>query len=96
MASKRPIIDVLIVRDGDAWRLCSAPGSWRTPFSLQANERRDVFSVGRLDLANPDEFIWDTDSPFERQAAADGGVEARAVGRSAVTLALWLQTGRQA
>ena len=29
MTPKSPIIDVLIARDGDAWRLYSAPYSWR-------------------------------------------------------------------
>ena len=57
----------------------------------QADERGDVFPLGRPDLADLDRFMWDTDSPFERRQTADGGVEIVARGRSALTLAVWLQ-----
>jgi hypothetical protein len=88
---KAPIIDVLIARDGDAWRLYSAPYSWRTPFSLHIDKRGDIYPVGRPDVADLDSFMWDADAPFERRPTADGGVEIVARGRSAVTLAVWLQ-----
>jgi len=91
MTPQTPVIDVLIARDGDAWRLYSAPRSWRTPFSLHADERGDVYPVGRPDIADLDRFMWETDSPFERRLTPDGGVEMVARGRSAVMLAQWLQ-----
>lgn len=88
---KPPIIDVLIARDGDAWRMYSAPFSWRVPFSGRTDTRGDVFPVARPDVADLDRFMWETDSPFERRVTADGGVEIVAKGRSAITLAVWLQ-----
>jgi hypothetical protein len=91
MRPQTPIIDVLIARDGDAWRMYSAPHSWRTPFSRHIDKRGDVFPVGRPDVDDLDRFTWDTDSPFERRPTADGGIAIVAKGRSAVTLAMWLQ-----
>jgi hypothetical protein len=91
MNPKAPLIDVLIARDGNAWRLYSAPFSWRTPFALHMDERGDVFPVGRPDLADLDSFMWNVDSPFERHPTGDGGIEIRASGRSAIALAVWLQ-----
>jgi len=35
--------------------------------------------------------MWETDAPFARSPTTDGGIEIRAEGRSAVTLAVWLQ-----
>jgi len=86
-----PVIDVYIGRDGGAWRLYSAPRSWRTPFSLAMDKRGDIFPVGQPDIADLDRFMWDTDSVFERRPTADGGVEIVAKGRSAVTLVTWIQ-----
>jgi len=91
MVAKTPRIDVFIGRDGDAWRMYSAPNSWRTPFLLYMDDRGDVFPVGRPEVADLDQFMWDTDSPFERRSTADGGIEIRAEGRSAVTLTVWLR-----
>jgi hypothetical protein len=91
MTPKTPLIDVLIARDGDAWRLYSAPSSWRTPFGLHVDKHGDIFPVGGPDVADLDRFMWETDSPFERRSTADGGVEIVAKGRSAVTLVVWLQ-----
>jgi hypothetical protein len=88
---QNPIIDVLVARDGDAWRTYAGPSSWRTPFSLYADERGDVSPVGKPDIADLDRFMWDTDSPFERRPTANGGVEIVARGRSALTLVVWLQ-----
>ena len=91
MTPKTPVIDVLIARDGDAWRLYSAPDSWRTPFSLDVDKRGDIFPVGRPDVGDLDKFMWETDSPFERRSTAYGGLEIVAKGRSAVTLVVWLR-----
>ena len=91
MVPQTPVIDVYIGRDGDAWRLYSAPSSWRTPFSLHMDERGDIFPVGRPDIADLDRFMWETDSVFQRRPTLDGGVEIVAKGRSAVTLVTWIQ-----
>jgi hypothetical protein len=55
------------------------------------DERGDIFAVGRPDVADLDAFTWECDAPFERHATADGGVEIRAEGRSAVVLVTWLR-----
>ncbi|HEY1693386.1 MAG TPA: hypothetical protein VGG39_14565 [Polyangiaceae bacterium] len=87
---KAPIIDILIARDGDSWRIYSAPRSWRTPFSLSADARADIRRVGQPDLADLDRFMWEVDAPFERRPTAEGGIEIVAAGRSAVVLVIWL------
>ena len=91
MQPQTPVFDVLIARDGDAWRLYTAPQSWRKPFGLRVDKRGDIFPVGRPDVADLDRFMWDTDAPFQRRLTADGGVEIIAKGRSAMALAVWLQ-----
>jgi hypothetical protein len=74
MKPQTPVIDVLIARDGDAWRLHSAPCSWRTPFSLHVDRRGDIFPVGRPDAANLEQFMFATDSPYEVHPTVDGGM----------------------
>ena len=91
MEANALIIDVLIARDRLAWRLYSAPRSWRAPFSLYADRRGDVFPLREPSLTDLDQFMWATDSPFERRPTADGGIEIVARGRSAVTLSAWLR-----
>lgn len=88
MIPKHPILDVLIGRDGDGWRLYFAPQSWKLGLAVP---REGLFPVGKPDVADLDEFMWKTDSPFERHATGDGGVEILARGRSAVTLSAWLR-----
>jgi hypothetical protein len=90
MTPKSPILDVFIGRDGESFRLYSAPLSWRAPFHGHMDERGGIFPVGRPDVADLDRFMWEADSPFERRPTADGGVEILAKGRAAVTLAVWL------
>jgi hypothetical protein len=90
MTPKAPILDVFVGRDGERFRLYSAPRSWRTPFHRHMDERGDIFPVGRPDVADLDQFMWESDSPFERRPTTDGGGEILARGRSAVTLVVWL------
>jgi hypothetical protein len=89
---KAPLIDVLIARDGAGWRLYSAPGSWRGPLSRLADARGGVAGLGQPDLADLEEHMFSTDAPYERRLLHDGGVELVAKGRSAVCLAVWLQS----
>jgi hypothetical protein len=67
-------------------------GSFFAVFSPM-DTRGDIFPVAEPDVTHLDSFMWETDSPFERRLTltADGGVEIVAKGRSAVTLAVWLQ-----
>ena len=71
-----------------------APGSW-VPGLLGPVDKstiiRSISSVSRPDLDDLGLFAWETDSPSERYATAGGGVEIRASGRSAITLAVWLE-----
>lgn len=85
------MIDVLIARDGDAYRLYSAPGSWRGPLGSHADRRGDVARVDRPDLEDLEGHMFATDSPYEHRPLPDGGVEIKAAGRSAVCLGIWLQ-----
>lgn len=93
MSPQTPVLDVLIARDGDAWRLYLAPGSWR-PGILgnidTSTSVASVYPVGRPDVADLKRFAWETDSPHEHLVTADGGVEIVARGRSAITLAVWV------
>lgn len=91
MKEKWPVLDLFIGRDGDGWRMHFAPGSWR-PGMLRPwmNERRDIFPVARPDADDLANFMWQTDSPYAHRQTADGGIEIRAEGRSAVTLLIWL------
>ena len=94
MTAKTPVLDVLIARDRDAWRLYFAPGSWVPGFLGPVDTStiiQSISPVSRPDLDDLELFARETDSPCERRASADGGVEIRASGRSAITLAVWLE-----
>ena len=85
------MLDVFIGRRGDAWRLVFAPLSWMPPMlGVRANGCREIFPVARPDADDLAKFMGETDSPYEHHRIADGGVEIRAEGRSAVTLLVWL------
>jgi hypothetical protein len=84
MRPMAPVLDVFIGRQGDAWRLYFSGLTGRV-------EGWSIFPVGRPDVADLDRFMWDLDSPFERKATADGGLEILAKGRSALALAVWLE-----
>jgi len=87
--SKGPIIDVLVARDGDAWRLYFAPSSWK-PETLGAAARDSMFPVAPPDFAGLERFMRKAALPFERRLTADGGIEVRAKGRGAIAVAAWL------
>jgi hypothetical protein len=87
--SKGPVIDVLVARDGDAWRLYFAPSSWK-PGTLGTADRNSIFPVARPDFAALDRFMRKAALPFERCLTADGGIEVRAKGRGAIAVAAWL------
>jgi hypothetical protein len=92
MIPQRPVLDIFIGRDGDAWRLYVAASSWKTGLLRdRLDERGQVFPVAKPDVGDLDKFMWDVDSPFERRPTTDGGVEILAKGRSAVTLLVWLE-----
>jgi hypothetical protein len=69
-----------------------APASW-LPGMLDAgvDERREIFPMRARDADELAEFMWKTDSPYEHRKFAEGGLEIRAEGRSAVTLVIWLE-----
>ncbi len=87
--SKGPIIDVLVARDGDAWRLYFAPSSWK-PGTLGTADRNSMFRVAAPDIAALDRFMRKAALPFSRSLTADGSVEVRAKGRAAIAVAAWL------
>src|SRR4051812_14346743 len=93
MSPKDPILDLFIGRDGSAWRLYFAPRSLLPPdFARRVNAKRELYPItGRPDAEDLRQFMWETDSPFECRLIADGGMEIRAEGRSAITLLVWLR-----
>jgi hypothetical protein len=92
MTPKGPVIDILICRDGDAWRLYSAPGSWRGGvLRSRGDERGDIFPVGKPDADDLDKFMFEVDAPYEHRRTSDGGIELVAKGRSAICLLVWLE-----
>jgi hypothetical protein len=91
MTPQWPVIDVLIVRDGRAWRIYFAPWSWDPPMLRRCmNAQREVCSVGRPDLDDLEQFMWATDAPYEKRPTGDGGVALFANGRGGFMLAFWL------
>jgi hypothetical protein len=91
MKDQAPVLDVFIGRAGDAWKLYSAPLSWRTPFLPYMDARGDIYPVRQPDLEDLERFMWESDSPYGPRPTSDGGLQIVARGRSAVTLAVWLQ-----
>ena len=57
---------------------------------VRANGCREIFPVARPDANDLANFMFQTDSPYQHRRIADGGVEIRTEGRSAVTLLVWL------
>jgi hypothetical protein len=92
MKPKAPVVDLLIIRDGDAWRLLFAPMSW-VPGSLRTrvDGRRELFPVKQPDAEDLERFMFDADAPYDRRPTRDGGLELLARGRSAVCLLVWLE-----
>ena len=91
MRPQEPVVDVLIARDGTAWRLYSATHATSSPtLSRHANERGDVYPVRQPDLDGLHEFMWSCDAPYDVRPLVDGGAEICARGRSAVCLWVWL------
>jgi len=79
---KNPVIDMLIMRDGDAWRLLLAPRSW-VPGLVEDRllaTKREVYPVRNPGAADLDKFIFESDAPYEGGATADGGVQILAKG----------------
>ncbi len=92
MIQQRPVLDVFIGRDADAWRLYVAAASWKPVLLLERmDERGSVFPVAKPDVSDLDRFMWRVDSPYEKRLTADGGVEILAKGRSAIALLVWLE-----
>lgn len=92
MNEKTPVLDVVIGPAGDAWRMHFAPASWWSGMlQRRMNERREIFPVARPDAEDLENFMFQTDSPYEHRRTADGALEIRAQGRSAVTLVAWLE-----
>jgi hypothetical protein len=92
MEPKAPVLDLLIARDHDAWRLYVAPNSWKPGLlRMRMDDTGTVFPVAKPDPDDLDRFMFDTDSPYEHRRTTDGGIEIVAKGRSAVTLLAWLE-----
>jgi hypothetical protein len=83
---------VFIGRDGDAWRLYSAPGSWRGGvLRSHGDERGDIFPVGGPDAEDLDRFMFEVDAPYSQRRTSDAGIAILARGRSAICLLVWLE-----
>lgn len=89
---KNPVIDMLIMRDGDAWRLLLALTSW-VPGTLRErlDKRHEIYPVNNPGAADLDAFMFESDAPYQGGATADGGVQILAKGRSAICLLIWLE-----
>lgn len=84
-----PVINILVTRDGSAWRLYFVPYSWK-PAHLFTGEGDSIHPVGRPDLRSLDRFAHRTRAALVKRVIGDGGVEIRARGRAALALAAWL------
>jgi len=84
-----PVLDVLLARDRDAWRLYVAPG-WCPP-SLQQHLDADgeAYPVAEPDLEALDRAMFAADAPYEKREGR-AGVELLGRGRSAEALGDWL------
>lgn len=92
MKPQLPVFDLFIGRDGDAWRLYIAPGSWAPPLlSTRMDGHREVCPVAKPDPDDLENFMFETDSPYQHRRTSDGGVEIVAKGRSAICLLIWLE-----
>ena len=90
-SAKAPVIAVFIGRNGDHWRIYFARGSWCPPMLRdRLDEHGEAFPLPAPDLDDLHRHMWETDSPYEKRVTVNGGVELRAKGRSAVSLAVWL------
>jgi hypothetical protein len=87
--SRGLVIDVLVARDGAAWRLYFAPSSWK-PGTLGTADRNSMFPMAPPDFAALDRLMRKAALPFERRFTADGGIEVRSNGRAAIAVAAWL------
>ena len=93
MVERLPFLDVLIAREhGDTWRKYFGPASWCPP-SLRArlDEYREIFPVSRPDADDLVRFMGNARAHYQHHRVKDGGVEILAKGRSALTLAPWLE-----
>ena len=92
MTIPSPILDILLTPDHDAWRLYASARSWLPPMLRDhLDDDLEAFPVKEPDLEDLDKHMWSTDSPYEKRVTKHGGVELLARGRSAVTLAVWLE-----
>lgn len=92
MSERMPAVDVFIGRDHDAWRLYVAPGSWCPPMIRDRLDKQlEAFPVAEPDLDDLDRHMWKLDAPYEKRVSTMGGVQIMANGRSAVSLAVWLE-----
>jgi hypothetical protein len=92
MREQLPVLDLFIGRDGDAWRLYLAPGSWVPGLlAVRVDEHREVHPVAKPDAEDLDRFMFDADAPYGHRRTSDGGMEIIARGRSAICLLIWLE-----
>jgi hypothetical protein len=84
-----PVLDILIARDGDAWRLYFAPCSWK-PEPLGPIEDDSIFPVARPDGTALDRWMRNVGCRIEWRKLVDGGVEVLARGRAAIAVVPWL------
>jgi hypothetical protein len=92
MTTRTPLLDVLIGRDGDAWRLYVAATSWQpTVLQDRMDERGSIFPVARPDAHSLDGVMSKAECPYDRRLTADGDIEIMAKGRSAIAVFAWLE-----
>lgn len=84
------IIDLLLSRDGNAWRVYAA--GWVPPsLRSELDNYGERFPLPEPDLDELERFMWAIDAPFTFHRPRGGGVELSARGRSAVALSVWLE-----
>jgi hypothetical protein len=92
MTTQTPVLDVLIGRDREAWRLYVSATSWQpTVLQNRMDERGSIFPVARPDVQNLNRFMLNVDCSYDKRLTTDGGVEILAKGRSAIALLVWLE-----
>jgi hypothetical protein len=79
------VIDIVIAKDGDAYRIYQAAGSWRGGvLRSHGDEHGDVSPLAKPDAADLERFMFESDAPYFHRRTNDGGIELVARGRSAI------------
>jgi len=85
----QPIIELLIGRDQDSWRLYTH--GWVPPYVKgKLDLHGEAFPVDEPDLQGLENFMFQLDAPYTKRVTESGSVEIEARGRSAIVLGEWL------